>query len=109
MFGGKAREIPDRLRIFNKVGDAYGFLTDAAYIIDLENKVEFMLAATIYTNTNQKFNDNNYEYDEIGLPFLRDLGQASYQVELDRPRPNPPDFSRLIRSEQRPHDKQKAE
>jgi hypothetical protein len=95
MFGGKAAHIPDNLRIFNKVGDAYGFLTDAAYIIDTENSIEFILAATIYTNSNGTFNDNNYEYDEIGLPFLRDLGQAIYEVELDRKRPNAPDLSRF--------------
>ena len=41
MYGGSAREVPRRLRIFNKVGDAFGFLTDAAYVVDLENGVEF--------------------------------------------------------------------
>lgn len=95
LFGGDARQIPQNLRIFNKVGDAYGFLTDAAYVVDLENKVEFILAATIYTNENQTFNDNNYEYAGIGLPFLRDLGQAIYEVELDRPRTIEPDLSRF--------------
>jgi hypothetical protein len=99
MFGGNTKEIPGNLRIFNKVGDAYGFLTDAAYIMDLDNKVEFIVAATIYTNANETFNDNNYEYDEIGLPFLRDLGQAIYEVELNRRRPSLPDFSRFIASE----------
>jgi hypothetical protein len=97
MFGGDANRIPDNLRIFNKVGDAYGFLTDAAYIIDLENNIEFILAATIYTNANGTFNDDNYEYDEIGLPFLRDLGQAVYEVELNRERPHVPDLSRFSR------------
>lgn len=99
MFGGDAKQIPDNLRIFNKVGDAYGFLTDAAYIIDTENHVEFILAATVYTNANDTFNDNNYEYEEIGLPFLRDLGQAIYEVELSRERPNLPDFGRFAYSE----------
>lgn len=99
IFGGAAKNIPDNLRIFNKVGDAYGFLTDAAYIIDLENKIEFILAATIYTNENETFNDDNYEYDEIGQPFLRDLGQAIYELELSRKRLHVPDFSRFIDSE----------
>ncbi|MGB5489138.1 MAG: serine hydrolase, partial [Lysobacterales bacterium] len=53
MYGGNANEIPPNIRIFNKVGDAYGFLTDAAYIVDFKNNIEFILSATIYTNENQ--------------------------------------------------------
>ncbi len=95
MYGGDAKSIPSHIRIFNKVGDAYGFLTDAAYIVDFKNKVEFILSATIFTNENQTFNDDTYEYAETGLPFLRDLGQAIYEVELGRERENTPDLSRL--------------
>jgi hypothetical protein len=95
MFGGDAPAIPENIRIFNKVGDAYGFLTDAAYIVDFENGVEYILAATIFTNANQTFNDNVYEYDEIGLPFMRHLGQAIYHIELQRERPHRPDLEYL--------------
>ena len=100
MFGGDAKAIPDNIRIFNKVGDAYGFLTDAAYVVDLENGVEFILAATVYTNANETFNDNQYEYDDTSLPFLRELGQAIYEIELARDREFRPDLSRFLRSEQ---------
>lgn len=93
MYGGDEPQIPRNLRIFNKVGDAYGFLTDAAYVVDFEAGVEFLLAATIYTNENQTFNDNDYEYADIGLPFLRNLGQAIYEVELERERPVAADLS----------------
>jgi hypothetical protein len=95
MFGGDAPAVPDNIRVFNKVGDAYGFLTDAAYIVDFDNGIEFILAATIYTNANQTFNDNDYEYDEIGFPFLRHLGEAVYAIELQRERPHRPDLSYL--------------
>lgn len=95
MFGGDARTVPENIRIFNKVGDAYGFLTDAAYVVDFENGIEFILAATIYTNANQTFNDDTYEYDEIGFPFMRHLGQAIYQVEMRRERPRRPDLAYL--------------
>lgn len=95
MYGGRAEHIPANIRIYNKVGDAYGFLTDAAYVIDSKQGVEFLLAATLYVNANATFNDNNYEYDEIGLPFLRDLGQAIVEIELARHREHRPDFSRL--------------
>ena len=72
-----------------------GFLTDAAYIVDFEHGVEFLLAATLYVNRNETFNDDTYEYDEIGLPFLRELGQAIYEIELERPREHRPDLAEL--------------
>ena len=97
MFGGDEPSIPDNIRIFNKVGDAYGFLTDAAYIVDFENGAEFILAATVYINDNQTFNDNVYEYDEIGFPFMRHLGQAIYEIELERERSFRPDLTRLAK------------
>lgn len=95
MFGGSETAIPDNIRIFNKIGQAYGFMTDAAYIVDFDNGIEFILAATVYTNENQTFNDGEYEYDEIAYPFLRNLGQAIYELELERERPYPPDLSRF--------------
>ena len=95
MYGGTEPDIPDGIRIFNKVGDAYGFLTDAAYVVDFEQGIEFLLAATVYTNANQTFNDNDYEYDEIGFPFLRALGQAIYEIEQARPRDRLPDLDAL--------------
>ena len=95
MYGGDAKLIPSHIRIFNKPGDAYGFLTDAAYIVDFENKIEFILSATIYTNDNETFNDDQYEYAEIGLPFLKNLGQAIYEIELGRERGHRPDLGRF--------------
>jgi hypothetical protein len=32
--------VPESIRIFNKIGSAYGFLTDAAYIVDFEEGIE---------------------------------------------------------------------
>jgi len=95
MFGGDAKTIPSHIRIFNKPGDAYGFLTDAAYIVDFKNKIEFILSATIYTNENQTFNDDHYEYEEVGLPFMKNLGQAIYEIELGRQREREPDLERF--------------
>ena len=95
MFGGSVAVIPDNIRVFNKPGEAYGFKTDCAYIVDYENGVEFLLAATLYTNDNETFNDDNYEYEEIAQPFFRDLGLAIYELELSRERPFRPDLSRV--------------
>lgn len=88
--------IPENIRIFNKIGSAYGFLTDAAYIVDFDKGIEFILAATVYTNANETFNDGNYEYEETGFPFMKNLGQAIYEIELRRARPNVPDLRRFV-------------
>ncbi|MBB4079137.1 hypothetical protein GGR28_001754 [Lewinella aquimaris] len=74
--------IPDNVRILNKVGWAYGYLTDAAYITDGE--VEFILVGTIHTNANRIFNDGVYEYEEVGMPFFGRLGRAVMEYERGR-------------------------
>ncbi len=84
MFGDNKKDMPDHIKIYNKVGYAYGTLTDCAYIYDTESKVEFMLTATILVNKDGIFNDDAYEYDDIGIPFLAQLGREIYQFELDR-------------------------
>ncbi len=71
------------LKIFNKVGWAYGYLTDIAFIQDEENDVSFFLAATIHVNSNQIYNDGIYEYEE-GLPFLGELGRLVYSYEFEK-------------------------
>ena len=82
--------MPPDVRVFNKVGWAYGFLTDVSYVVDLKNNIEFMLTATIYVNEDGILNDNKYEYDDIGYPFLNKIGQTIYQYELKRPRSRKP-------------------
>ncbi len=88
-------EIPKHIRIFNKVGWAYGFLTDISYIVDFENNIEFFLAATIHVNENETYNDGNYQYEEIGLPFFGNLGRVIYEMEKERGRTHEPDLSAL--------------
>lgn len=95
MFGDKNGRVPDNIRIFNKIGLAYGYLTDNAYIVDFENGVEFLLTAVIYVNEDGIFNDDKYEYDQTGFPFMGELGRAVYDYELSRKRGIEPDFSRL--------------
>ena len=86
MFGDRTEPIPESVRIFNKVGVAYGFLTDVAYIVDFENNIEFMLTGCLEVNDNEIYNDGEYEYDEIGIPFLAEFGRQVHQFEIDRPR-----------------------
>ena len=85
---------PD-IRIFNKVGDSYGFDIDNAYIVDFKNKVEFMLSAVVQSNDDEIYNDDKYEYKTVCLPFLRDLAQTIYQLELKRERKYKPKLSKF--------------
>jgi len=96
MFGDRNDYMPSNIRIYNKVGMAYGFLIDNAYIIDTDSGVEFFLSAVIYVNSNDVLNDDDYEYEELGLPFLSALGKKIYEYEISRERKIPPDFSRII-------------
>ncbi|MFD3000638.1 serine hydrolase [Pontibacter toksunensis] len=95
MFGNSKERMPDNIRIFNKVGDAYGFLIDNAYVVDFENKVEFLLTAVMLVNEDEIFNDGKYEYEEVGFPFMQDLGQAIYQHELKRKKKHLPDLEKF--------------
>ncbi|MGB5429709.1 serine hydrolase [Eudoraea sp.] len=83
IYGDSKENIPKHIKIYNKVGFAYGTLTDCAYITDEKNKVEFMLTATILVNEDGIFNDDKYEYDEIGIPFLAALGREFYNYALE--------------------------
>ncbi|MGJ8714398.1 MAG: serine hydrolase [Maribacter stanieri] len=84
LYGDTKENIPEHLEIYNKVGFAYGTLTDCAYVKDTENNVEFLLTATILVNKDGIFNDDAYEYEEIGIPFLAQLGREIYHQELNR-------------------------
>ncbi|MEK6783496.1 MAG: serine hydrolase [Bacteroidota bacterium] len=93
MFGEDKSEIPSTIRIFNKVGDAYGYLIDNAYIVDFENGVEFMLSTVINTNTDGIYGDDKYEYKSLGYPFMKNLGQLIYEYELKRKKDYKPDLT----------------
>lgn len=95
MYGNSKERIPAHIRIFNKIGNAYGFLIDNAYIVDFDKRVEFMLTAVIMVNENEIFNDNTYEYDTIGYPFLKNLGRAIYQHELKRKKQRLPNLEKF--------------
>lgn len=85
-FLDSTHKMPSNIRVFNKVGWAYGFLTDVSYVIDLKNKIEYMLAATIYVNKDEILNDDKYEFESVGQPFLNEAGKAFYNYELKRER-----------------------
>ena len=82
--GGGLTALPPGVRVFNKIGQAYGFLIDNAYVVDAEKGVEFLLSAVIYVNADGILNDDKYEYNTVGFPFLRDLGRRVYEAECRR-------------------------
>lgn len=84
MFGDSKEAIPDDIKIYNKVGTAYGYLIDCAYIENTAKNIGFFLTAVIHVNNNKIYNDGKYEYNEIGLPFMAKLGKAVYDYELSR-------------------------
>ncbi|HEY8937671.1 MAG TPA: hypothetical protein VIM65_20735, partial [Cyclobacteriaceae bacterium] len=93
MYGTDHKRISPSIRIFNKVGDAYGYLIDNAYIIDFDKGIEFMISAVINCNVNDVYNNDTYAYDSIGYPFMKNLGQLIYNYELKRQRNHKPDLS----------------
>jgi hypothetical protein len=97
LFGGeKQQHQSNDIRIFNKPGWAYGFLTDVAYIVDFSNQVEFMLSATIYVNEDGILSDEHYQFDTTGKPFMKKLGEIIYQYELQRKKQHLPILNSFI-------------
>jgi hypothetical protein len=85
--------MPPNIRVFNKVGWAYGFLTDVSYVMDVKNKIEYMLSATIYVNEDGILNDDKYDIESVGQPFLYEVGKSILSYELKRERKFHPNLS----------------
>ncbi|NSL91070.1 serine hydrolase [Chitinophaga solisilvae] len=89
-------QIPDHIRIFNKPGWAYGFLTDTAYIADMASNTEFLLSASIFVNTDGILGDDKQAFEETGKPFLKTLGEIIYEEERNRVKRYPPNLGSLF-------------
>jgi hypothetical protein len=94
-FGTNKGKIDPRFRVFNKTGWSYGHLIEGGYFVDFETGVEFFVSAIVYVNADQILNDDQYETDEVGLPFFSELGEYLYQRELKRKKQLVPDLSRM--------------
>lgn len=89
-FQDSTHAMPKHIRVFNKVGWAYGFLTDVSYVLDTKNNIDYMLSATVYVNSDGVVNDSKYDEETVGFPFLNQIGNAFYEYELKRPRQHQP-------------------
>lgn len=82
---GLRRVVPDDgVVVYDKSGQAYGFTTENAWIVNRRTGQGFFLAATLYTNANATVNDDEYEYAEVAEPFLADLAEALARHLWDR-------------------------
>jgi len=95
LFKAGKQKIPEYIRVFNKTGWSYGFLTDIAYIVDFKHNVEFMLTGNIYVNRDGVLNDDKYEYEELGYPFFKEVGNIIYDYELKRKSAHRPDLGKF--------------
>ena len=86
ILGDSHADKPAGLHLIGKVGQAYGYLGDTEYVRDDASGAEFLLSAVICVNADGIFNDDKYEYDEVGIPFLAALGHAVLEDESEAAR-----------------------
>lgn len=63
------------VRIYDKIGRAYGFSIENAYVEDARTGRGFFLAIVLYTNPDGVLNDDRYAYEELADPFLDAVGE----------------------------------
>lgn len=74
---GVAEVVPRaHLRVYDKIGRAYGFSIENAWIEDTRTGHGFFLAMVLYTNPDGVLNDDRYGYETIADPFLDSAGKA---------------------------------
>jgi hypothetical protein len=93
LYGAEKEKMEPGIRVFNKPGDAYGFMLDIAYVADFTHNTEFMVSAVIHCNSDGIFNDDKYEYDSIAKPFMKNLGHMLLDYERSRQKKFQPDLS----------------
>ncbi|MEH6536532.1 MAG: hypothetical protein V7719_09080 [Psychroserpens sp.] len=84
MYGDTKERMPDQISISNKVGYAYGYLKDCEFIQDRKHGISFIITATIHVITDGVFNDDVYEYEAIGIPFLAQVGHQLHLYLIEK-------------------------
>ena len=64
---------PKDLVVENKVGWAYGFLSDMAHLKQVNR--ECFISCKMYLNRDGVLNDGQYEYESIGRPAMAEIGR----------------------------------
>eukprot|EP00850_Spirogloea_muscicola_P020621 SM000222S06962 [mRNA] locus=s222:76548:81596:+ [translate_table: standard] len=80
------------IRVYNKVGQAYGFTVDNSYVFDVETGRSFFMSMSIYTNANGVLDDDKYEYDtalrlaaDLGEVIARAIWQVPHRYTVNKP------------------------
>ena len=76
VLGDNKQDAQEGYRAYGKIGEAYGYLTDSSYMVDKSTGSECFLSAVIHCNPDGIYNDDKYDYEELGLPFLAALGKS---------------------------------
>ncbi len=84
VLGSSRENAPDGYRAYGKIGEAYGYLSDSSYMVDKSTGSECFLSAVIHCNPDGIYNDDKYDYEETGLPFLAALGKSVLAFEVSR-------------------------
>jgi hypothetical protein len=69
----------NKIRVYNKVGLASGFVSDVSYFYDSTHQIEYFISAAILS---KKANSNENNYNDLGIPVLRKIGGLIYTDEL---------------------------
>jgi len=93
LFGSEPVRLPADVRIFNKIGLAYGYLIDNAFMVDYQGESEFFLTAVINCTISGIYNTDKYAYGTLGFPFMKKIGQAILDYEHSRKKKIKPDLS----------------
>jgi hypothetical protein len=72
-----------RLKIYNKVGMAGGFVSDFSHIVDESSGIEYFLSATMLAKKDDVINRGKNNYDDFGIPVFRKIGAIIYNYELN--------------------------
>ena len=75
----------EHLRVFDKIGRAYGFSIENAYVEDTRTGRGFFLAIVLFTDADGVIGDGAYEYENVAAPFLDAAGRAIARAVLDGP------------------------
>lgn len=62
--------------IFNKIGQAFGFTIENAYICHRPTGRAFYLTANIYANASGVLGTDTYDYASVSIPFMAELAET---------------------------------
>ncbi len=70
----------NKIRVYNKVGLASGFVSDVSYFFDSTNNIEYFISGALLS---KKAFSNENNYNDFGIHLLRKIGGLIYKNELD--------------------------